>query len=88
MERRYCKICGVEGAVLSPENYRRVRQLFLQAQRSARGRGKAAWSAALQPLYREYEAMTGERPAHWVHIIVHQLRWQPQEAKPGTVRAQ
>ena len=84
MERRYCEVCGVEGTVLSPNDYRRLRQLFLQAQRSTRGRGKAARNAALQPLYREYEAITGERPDHWVHIIVHQLRWQPRDAKPGT----
>jgi len=84
MQRRYCKVCGVEGAVLSPEDYRRVRELFLQAQWSTRGRGKAAWNAALQPLYRAYEAITGEGPVHWVHIIVHQLWWQRQEAKPST----
>jgi hypothetical protein len=77
MERRFCHVCQVEGAVLSPADYRRLRLMFDRVQRQTRGRGETTFEAALEPLFREYRAITGEEDATWVHIVVHQLGWQP-----------
>jgi hypothetical protein len=83
MERRPCHICHVEGAVLGTDDYRRLRSMFDRAQRDTRGRGEAALEAALRPLYREYETITGDPETNWVPIIVHQLSWQPPDVKEG-----
>jgi hypothetical protein len=83
MERRLCHICKVEGPVLGADDYRRLRSIFDRAQRDTRGRGEPAFESALGPLYREYQAITGEPQTSWVHIIVHQLSWQPPEVQAG-----
>ena len=73
----------MEGVVLSPDQYKHLRLMFDRICRAVRGRREVAFQAALEPLFREYQAITGEAERSWIHIIVHQLDWQssPPEAR-------
>lgn len=82
MEQRYCAQCKADKPVLSAPEYATLRILFDQAQRQKRRGHDRDWTALLQPLFREYRALTGEDESNWLHIIVHQLAWQA----PATAR--
>lgn len=76
MQRQYCAQCKGEKPVLSAAEYASLRLLFDRAQRQKRKGHNREWTALLQPLFREYRALTGEDETSWIHIIVHQLAWQ------------
>ena len=77
MELRFCPRCEAAKPVLAPHDYTRLRLLHQRLTRKPFDPRARTVEEQMEPLFRMYEQITGERETSWVHIIVHQLWWQP-----------